>query len=221
MWPTSGRGGCKSSASTLTAGHVLRSAAALPVMGIGFVSGKRWLTRRCGAHEILESHDVGIFEAEGIEATPLPWLSGELPITAPVLSVGFPYGLNRDISSIDLRAFRGHVVSAASNPVLPAKPRVYELQFQCPRGLSSAPLIFESSGLFAAGVVVGNATTQMLVLSDREVFAEGATTIFERYEMLQLGIAAQSDALRPLKSELLGATLQEHLASHGLVRAAV
>jgi hypothetical protein len=144
-------------------------------------------------------------------------MSEELPMAAPVLSVGFPYALNRDLKSLSLRAFRGHVVAATSSSALPARPRVYELQFQCPRGLSGAPLVFESSRLMNAGVIVGNATTQMLVLSDKEVLAEGSTTIVERYEMLQLGIAIQAGAILSLHFDLLGRTLAEHLRAHGML----
>ena len=114
-----------------------------------------------------------MFEADGVVATTLQWMSNELPMAARVLSVGFPYALNPDLMTLSVRAFRGNVVAAARTAVLPGQPRIYELQFQCPRGLSGAPLMFESSRLLSAGVIVGNATTQMLVLSDREVFTEG------------------------------------------------
>jgi hypothetical protein len=92
----------------ITAGHVLRSAATHPIIGLGFVSGKngkKWMTRQCGQWEVLESHDVGLFEADGVEATTLKWLGGELSMATPVFSVGFPYALNRDLMSINLRAF--------------------------------------------------------------------------------------------------------------------
>ncbi len=70
---------------------------------------------------------------------------------------------------------------------------------------------------YCQGVIVGNATTQMLVLSDKEVLAEGSTTIVERYEMLQLGIAIQAGAILSLHSDLLGRTLAEHLRAHGML----
>jgi hypothetical protein len=57
----------------------------------------------------------------------------------------------------------------------------------------------------------------MLVLSDKEILADGSTTIGERYEMLHLGIAVQAGALLPLHFDLLGGTLAEHLCAHGLL----
>lgn len=202
----------------MTAGHVLRSAANQPVMGLGFVDGSGWRFASCGPYEIQDAYDVGVFEISNVTAGAWPWSGDELAMAVPVLSVGFPYALNPDLKTVSIRAFRGHIVAAASTLVLPAEPRVYELQFQCPRGLSGAPLVFESSRLLTVGVIVGNAATQMLVLSDKEILADGSTTIVERYEMLQLGIAVQVKSLLPLRFEILGGkTLAEHLRSHSLL----
>ncbi len=202
----------------MTAGHVLRSAASQAIMGIGFMDGSEWSFTSCGPHEVQGLYDVGVFQVANVTGSALPWAGDELPMAAPVLSVGFPYALNLDLKTLSIRAFRGHIVAAASTCALPAKPRVYELQFQCPRGLSGAPLLFKSTRLLNVGMIVGNASTQMLVLSDKEILADGSTTIVERYEMLQLGIAIQAGALLPLRFDILGGkTLAEHLRSYNLV----
>ena len=202
----------------ITAGHVVRSAAAHPLSAIGVPSGERWATRSIKAFEVIESHDIAVFTAEHSDVDLMPWVAGALPITIPVSSVGYPYALNRELRSIDLRGFRGYIVSNTTTTVLPARPPVYELQFQCPRGLSGAPLVLEDPHSRVCGVVLGHATTEMLVMTDRETAADGTTTtVHERYEMLQLGIAVQSSALLPLRPDLLGKTVHEHLVAHGLL----
>lgn len=196
----------------LTAAHVLRSANAL-----GFVRDRDWLCAPIERQEFADAHDVAVFELRQVTATPIGWHLAELPMSQNVLSVGFPYALNRDLNTVSVRAFRGPVVAPATTTRIPAKPRVYELQFQCPRGLSGAPLLYEDTSLRVAGMVVGNAATEMLVLSDREVLKDGSTSIVEKYEMLQLGIAIQASEILSLRFDLLGKTVRDHLSSHKLV----
>ena len=200
----------------LTAAHVLRGASNEAVAGLGFVVNKEWLAVFVERHEMNESHDIAVFEAKQIEGSPLRWAAEELAMSTEVLSVGFPYALTPDLPSVSIRAFRGSITAAATTTKIPGRPRAYELQFQCPRGLSGAPLLHESRELCIVGVIVGNAATEMLVLSDKELIADGSTTIVERYEMLQLGIAVQVSSLLQLKFQLLGGTLQQHLHANKL-----
>jgi len=71
--------------------------------------------------------------------------------------------------------------------------------------------------LVNCGMVVGNASTETNVFATKEVLKDGATTIVERYEAMNVGLAIQASALAALKFEVLGCTLREHLSRHGLV----
>jgi len=130
---------------------------------------------------------------------------------ADVQCCGFPYALDRARMCIDIRALRGHVVAARSFAQLPARPLIYELSFACPRGLSGAPLFTVEPQSHLAGMVLGNAATDMLVLSSREVLSNGTTEVIEQYERLQLGIAEQAPFLLTLESRLLGGRLDAYL----------
>lgn len=136
------------------------------------------------------------------------------------MSIGFPYALEKELGQIGVRTFKGHVVAAGPTRSLPARPDAYELNFQCPRGLSGAPLLAGSGSPVIAGVVVGNESSKMLVFSESEVVKEsGTTTIVERYESLHLGLAVQSAAILRLEFKNLGRGLGDHLAAHGLLAA--
>jgi hypothetical protein len=197
----------------ITAAHVLKGANAL-----GFLEGTDWRCAQIERREVADSYDVGLFEVTKVTGTPVPWIERSLPMSEAVLAVGFPYALNRNLNTVSARAFRGSVVAPAITTKIPAKPLVYELQFQCPRGLSGAPLLHEDTALFVAGMVVGNAATEMMVLADREVLKDGSTSIVERYEMLQLGIAIQTSSILSLKFEALGKSVGEHLKSLNLLK---
>ena len=202
----------------LTAGHVARSAAANDYAALGVPSGTRLDLRPLVSHEVHNPLDLALLESPRIDMAPLSWSVSPQVMLAPVLSVGFPYALNRSEQLISIRGFRGHIVSAEVFPFLAGRPLAYELSFQCPRGLSGAPLIIESTTLHVVGLIIGNAATQMLVFTDREVLAEGQTTIVERYESLQFGIALQAQPILNTRFDRLGRTVEEHLSECGLLR---
>ena len=201
-----------------TAGHVIQNASHNQVVAIGFPDGTDWKTIRATDYEVIESYDVGFIQAEVPKVEALSWRLDELPMLATVQTVGYPYAIDWARFAIDIRAFRGHVVSALSFDLLKANPRVYELSFQSPRGLSGAPLFTTESSPQVVGLIVKNRATQMLVLSSREKVSETAEKITETYESLQLGIAVQSGALADVHSQLLNGTLREHLRKMGLLK---
>jgi hypothetical protein len=201
----------------MTAGHVMKQAAANPSHAIAYPHEGGWGISESADLEILESHDVCIFRNGFGKATLMPWYLGELAMATNVLSVGYPYSLNRDLMTLSIRAFRGSIVAGFTTDHIPAHPRAYELQYSCPRGLSGAPVISEGNALATCGVVVGNASTETNVFTLREVVREGTTTIVERYEAMNVGLAVQTGSLATLRFNVLGRTLEEHLRQHGLV----
>ena len=134
-----------------------------------------------------------------------------------VHSVGYPYAIDRANNCMGMRAFSGHIVSPRDWPQLQTIPRIYELSYQCPRGLSGAPLWTESSPVKVVGVILGNSITEMEVYSERETDSHGEkTTVYQKVEALHLGVALQTAALMDVRSSLLGTTIGEHLRGMNL-----
>jgi hypothetical protein len=201
----------------LTAAHVIHSAQENEWCGVGFTDKNKWNAFVFDDTETIDEFDLGIFAAKIPEVKSFAWSLIELPMLESVQAVGYPYSLDIEQASINVRSFAGHVVSSRTFRGLKSKPRIYELSFQCPRGLSGAPLLVFGNDQRVAGLVVGNHSTQMLVFSDKEVIKEPSQeTIVERYESLQLGIAIESDAILDCNSRVLGDTLRNHLVKCGL-----
>jgi hypothetical protein len=199
----------------VTAAHALGAANSM-----GFLRGDEWLHSSIAREERMDEYDIAIFEAiVERKLAPLHWINAPLRSMSQVVAIGFPYAYDPELAQVNHRCFTGAIVAPLNATTrIPAQPPIYELQFQCPRGLSGAPLIFNHANRFAvAGVVVGNVSTEMLVLSDKEILKDGSTSIVQRYEMLQLGIALQSAGLFDLHFEILGMTLGEHLKRHRLL----
>lgn len=141
-----------------------------------------------------------------------------------VRSVGYGYGLQviDDRRSVIVRGFQGHVVSRLDEfkPVgWVGKPvPAYELSFAAPCGLSGAPLLNSQGNVVVHGVVIGNSESRMLVFRSEERVGEssGVSTV-EQYEALTLGIAVQASVVLNQTSKLLGMSVREHLAAHGLI----
>jgi hypothetical protein len=202
----------------LTAGHVIHAALECEWAGIGFPAESTWHGSPFIESELLENYDIGVFTAETPGFKSMRWNLTSLPMLYNVQSIGYPYALDVEHARLNIRAFAGHVVSEQTFHALKANPKIYELSFQAPRGLSGAPLLTSGRGKSVAGVVIGNRATQMLIFSDKEVLADGyRETTVERYESLQLGIAIQSAAMLDLRCNLLKGSLREHLAKNGLV----
>jgi hypothetical protein len=201
----------------LTAAHVISSALGYEWAGIGFPLEKIWQGSTLINSEILEDLDIGIIQAEIPHYKSLMWNTQTLAMWESARTVGFPYALDLEHFHLNVRAFAGHVVSEMNFYGLRAKPRIYELSFQAPRGLSGAPLLTQKGKMFVSGLVIGNKSTEMQIFSDREIVADGNKEILvERYEALQLGIAVSSTAILELHSKILGSTLRDHLAKNGL-----
>ena len=139
-------------------------------MAVGFsaTSGRQW--SQVSEIEVLPACDIGLLKASVPDPRTFPWSSGpeELPILADVQIFGYPYALDLAERTLQVRAFKGHIVSVGRVAALPSRPACYALSFAAPRGLSGAPVLSVGQHLRVEGVVVGNKSTEMTVFTDRE-----------------------------------------------------
>lgn len=208
----------------MTAGHSLRNASDYPHVGLGKTDGEswRWNALSTDTFEIVSDHDLGFFQVDRMGSLPsLSWCDRRLPMSSQVRSAGYAHSLDLERRHCNGRVFSGYVVSDPRVDVVAARPVGYELSFQCPRGLSGAPVLVDTSADTLpeiGGVVIGNQSMKMLVFSSAESIVEGGErTTVEQYEALQLGIAVSSIAVCDLRSRRAGGTVRAHLASHELV----
>ena len=138
-----------------------------------------------------------------------------------VQASGFPYALDLHALTLTIRSFRGTVVAARTWGSLSAEPRVYELSFPCPRGISGAPLWKVGPSPSVLGIIFGNSITEMIVNQEVERTKEGSETIvYEKVEALHLGLAVQAQSVLSVESSLLGMRVGEFLRRRNLLEAA-
>jgi len=122
--------------------------------------------------ELCKGSDVALMQCELPDATCLSWYPKEVDMLRTVHAFGYPFALDLHNLRLRARAFKGHVVCAddAGPAELTALPRIYELSFQSPRGLSGAPLLLPTAeGLLVGGVVVANRSTSLQLLAEQGV----------------------------------------------------
>jgi len=205
----------------MTAGHVVKKAFTHQVAAIGFpgAPGLTWRGSSIDERELFDDLDIGICKARVPHAPPAPWGGGEpLLLSEEVQTVGYPHGLDLALRMVVVRAFQGHIVSERKFGGLPGLPRVYELSFPCPKGISGAPIWTTEGEGRVAGVIVSNAIMEMEVYKETEVLKEPhKETILIKTEALHLGIAITPTAIFALRSGLLGGTVGEWLTEQGLL----
>jgi hypothetical protein len=203
----------------MTAGHVLKSAAEQPAVGVGFIEGTNWLCNRVEDQEVLEKYDIGIVRARLARGYGFQWDFNEAAMLDDVQTAGFPYALDLERGKMELSCFKGYIVGALGTcKELPADCPSYHLSFGVPRGLSGGPLLtFGDASPKVKGIVIGTKSSEMLVLRDTEVIREGETHIVERYETLTMGLAVQSRSLAGVRSRILGGSVEDHVGSAGLM----
>jgi trypsin-like peptidase len=154
----------------------------------------------------------------------LSWSRVSLDPFTPVRTVGYAYGthiIDEKISVI-VRGFQGEIVSHLNEfrPLTMKGPpfTASELSFLAPRGLSGSPLLNAQGTVQIHGMIIGNTDTRMMVFRSEERIQEsGNTTVVEQYEALVLGVAVSADEILTKHSNLLGMTIEEHLAQHKLL----
>ena len=201
----------------MTAGHVLKGAMAHDFFQIGFPENKFWKATYIKSHELFEDYDLAFFTTDMKGINTLKWCVEEIPMLTPIYSFGFPFALDLENSTIHVRAFRSEVVSYRTWTGLKSKPRTLELAFQCPKGLSGAPILTYPSPPKVAGVIFGNSITEMNVYSMTERTVEGTETIYEKTEAMHLGLALHSSSILGIKSTILGMSFEEYLTKNDLI----
>jgi hypothetical protein len=191
----------------VTAAHVVTAALESDVAVIGHLEDDAFWAYDIIDHELFLDFDVAVVRATTPTVRAVEWVVIEQPLVTAVTAVGFPYALNAVHQALELRAFSGRIVSGTKGYELPARPRVYELSFPCPRGLSGAALTLRGESYKAIGVILGNRVTDMTVYSESEL-EEGRTNYYyEKVESLRLGYALQAGALLAIRSRLLGGSI--------------
>lgn len=208
----------------ITAGHAVKNALQHDQMGLAHLDGAgKWRIQKVTKYEVVDDYDIGFVKVEASDTKAMQWDFGQLPLLSEVCTFGYAYALDVSNRSIGARAFQGYIVASPILDRLHARPRCYELSFQCPRGLSGAPVYtndFDRKGAGVVsrvkGIIVGNQSMEMLVFSEKEILREGKEVVVERYEAMQTGIAIQTEALKGVKSTILGGELVDYLRSVAL-----
>ena len=194
----------------LTAGHVMKGALEHERIALGMLDDPVSIL----ALPISDSHieikaeiDLALFKVQGV-IKPVKYnfaTSNEVPLNQEVLSVGYPFAVDRDIGGITFRSFKGHIVGSGRRHIGDdRRPFVYELSYMCPKGLSGSPLITDCNTPQILGLVIGNTDTSITIFSEKEVAQEGnAINSYERTESMHLGIALMSFVFLDMKFELL------------------
>jgi hypothetical protein len=142
-----------------------------------------------------------------------------------VQTFGFPYGLDLEQGEMRVRAFSGTIVGGKTFRRLAGMPRVFELSFRNPRGLSGSPLLIsvDHQDPVVVGMILGNGSTEMEVLKSREQITVGGPSgvqreeVYTQVEALELGIALKCYELLDLRPpQLKGNSIREHLREHDL-----
>jgi Trypsin-like peptidase domain len=191
----------------LTAAHVALAAGATDTAAIGQADDRGFAFYPVVDVEMFEAVDLAVLKANVPPVRPVVWSVQEAELTREVMAIGYPYALNTANNAIEVRALTGTIVSGTNGYELRARPRVYELSFPCPRGLSGAALTLRRDAYCALGVILGNRSTDMVVYSENEIGHDGTSYYSEKVESLRLGYALQAEALLAVDSRLLGGPL--------------
>ncbi len=172
--------------------------------------------------ELFSGADIALVRCDLPDAVCRSWYPNEVDMLTTAHAFGYPFAVDLHNLRVRARALKGHIVCAddAGAAELPGMPRIYELSFQSPRGLSGAPLLLPTNqGLLVGGVVVANRTTSLQLLTEQESITEHANdgkprTIVERHEVMHLGMAVQSKSILSLSSKMIGGTIASMFAAN-------
>jgi hypothetical protein len=205
----------------LTAGHVWKQAQKHPLQALGMMNepeSREVLAVAIKEAELLEAVDLAVLKASPFGKS-FSWSFARSALFDGVRTYGYPYGLDSETDTLNIRAFQGTIVGGAPIAALPARPHGTEVSFPCPRGLSGAPLIrHDPKPEQIIGVVLGNTVTDMEIYRETETLKEnGGERILIKTESLHLGIAIRADVVVSLASSLLGSTIGDWLGRHRLL----
>ncbi len=193
----------------ITAGHVLKHAIAGQHRAVGFIENGVYCYRDILDYEVIEKYDLGIFKIDvsNLNLPQLKWAIKPKIMLNEVMTVGFPFGLivKEDKNLIVTRAFLGYIMSRRDDI------KRYELSFNCPRGLSGAPLL-DRNNKEIVGIILGNSIVKINVCKIQERVGDGGTKIIhEQDETVYFGEALQSQFITRIDSKLLGTTIENFI----------
>ena len=202
----------------MTAGHCVVTAFEREWQAIGIARDREWNFFDVTSAEYDDDYDVAFFQADLPAYGTLKWATEDVHMGESLCSVGYAHAFDPDRKALGIRTFMSYVVGSKEIHRPRSTPGIYELSFQCPRGLSGAPVFTPTADPRITGVVIGNASMEMEVYSSREVSEkDDKVETYTRFEALQLGVALRKTSVLDVKSpKILGGTLGEHLAKHGL-----
>ncbi len=190
--------------------------------GIGFydLDTNMWGWHEIGNVEKIYDFDLAIFKSKISGVGIFKWGFRQLPMLYNIQTAGYPNALIPDKDFLAIRSFKGYIV-ATSHPKYDPRDKsgCYELSFNCPVGISGAPIYTDDAIIY--GVIIGNISESTIVHSFKEIETvknNGGVkeTIYERHEGIQLGIAVESYSLKNIKSDMLGDTLFNYLVNCNL-----
>jgi S1-C subfamily serine protease len=202
----------------ITAGHAIRAA-----IGIGDKPQQfdkpRIPIRRLRSVEIIPDLDLAIGTVESSSIKPLRWNPQDINVLTTVRTVGFPFAIDEEPNTLTFRAYQGYITSIIESfSFIPGRPSCYELSFQCPRGLSGAPLLNANHDVVGVIVASTKHSTEISNFTETEQDAgTGTTAIHEISEVTHYGIALKSQTVLRSSSPLLGGRFSEHLSMNGLL----
>lgn len=203
----------------LTAGHCCQTASEYAWSALGYTYKNQWKTVPITDLEWEDDLDLGLIGCENFpEFSSYGWNPEIVVMADDIRSAGYAHGFDAERQALGVRVFSGTIVSVTKLNRLKGVPGIYELSFNCPRGLSGAPIFRPGAKVEISGFVVGNALMEMEVFREKEIEkAEGKESLFIKVEALQLGVAIRCSAVLGYKSALLGSTLEEHLKKEKLL----
>jgi Trypsin-like peptidase domain len=204
----------------LTAEHVISSA--MEKAGVSLVEqtqdGNEY--HKIDKVERFPEVDVAVLTAVISNAVPMRFSETVLPHLESVRTNGFPYGMDPITGRIQFRSFMGGISGHQRWNGLTGRPMVYELPFQCDRGLSGAPIWVSGRGEgspVVKGMIFGNSRTEMIVFSESEKDSstQEVRTI-EKIEAMRLGLAVTSDSIMSLVIPSLSKSIIDIVTENGL-----
>jgi len=195
----------------ITAGHTVKNASQIGSFGIGY-AGKNetaWKYLSAINHEIFEEIDLAIIKCNifNTEIKSAKIASKFDPdLLADVYTCGFPHAYDKHNKTLRTRALKGYIVSYGKFFELRKPVLGYELSFNCPRGISGAPLMLKNKGNIpiVIGYIIGNTITEILVNEEREKNKDGnEITVYEKMETTRFGLAVSISELKNIESKLL------------------
>ena len=168
--------------------------------------------------ELFEDLDIGLgrLKTGHKNCSPLKWSTEGMIMLEDVCAIGYPFGYNSVEKEILPRAFKGQIVTRRSFIEFPKEPKIYELSFHCPKGISGASLRDYKSGK-VVGFIIANSSTEILVFEEKEIDKnELKKSIFQKYETTKYGVAIDNRELLNTESRLLGDKFLNYLKRENL-----